>query len=92
MPVGMPHMPSFTASSKSNPSKAELSGFGQERTHSSGVLLHKCPRPTRSASMVIISQSDLLSPSGSMAGFTRNTQGARSYRSQYSHKLVAGST
>ena len=26
--------------------------------------------------MVIISQSDLLSPRGSMAGFTRNTQGA----------------
>ena len=78
MPVGMPHMPSLSASSKSKPLNEELSGFGQLRTHSSGVLLHKWPRPTRSASMVIISQSDLLSPRGSMAGFTRNTHGERS--------------
>ena len=78
MPVGMAHMPPLTASSKSNPSNAELSGFGQLRTHSSGVFVHRSPRPTRSASIVIISQSDLLSPSGSMAGFTKNTHGERS--------------
>ena len=75
---------STTSRSQSKSSQAGWSVVTNSRTHSSSVLSQYCSTPVRWASMVMISVSDLLSPSGAMEGWLNMTHGLRLMMSQCS--------